>query len=315
MNGRPQDFMSVGIVHFMAFPETGQGEAAVVETLKTLCEDDYFQAIEVTAIRDDAARQRAIELVRDSGKKVVFGAQPVLLAGRHDLNSTAPRTRQAALDAVRAVIPQAKEWGACGLAVLSGPDPGEAKRPLAKTMLCASLKELSECSRRAGGPPVLLETFDRVAFGKNCLIGPSEEAAWIADRVHPYYRGFGLVLDLSHLPLLGESPDHALKTVRQDLRHVHIGNCVMRAPSHPAYGDQHPMFGIPEGENGVEQLAAFLKALIEIRYLGDPATAGAAPEASNRNIVSFEVKPFGAQTSAQVIENAKQTLDAAWKAL
>jgi sugar phosphate isomerase/epimerase len=305
MNGRPQDFMSVGIIHFMAFPETGQGEGPVVETLKTLCDDEYFQVIEVTAIRDAAVRQRAIQLVRDSGKKAAFGAQPILLAGRHDLNSTEPRVRQAALDAVRAVIPQAKEWGACGLAVLSGPDPGEANRPLAKTMLCASLKELCEFSRRAGGPPVLLETFDRVRFGKNCLIGPTEEAAGIADRVYPYYRDFGLLLDLSHLPLLGETPDHALKTARQDLRHVHIGNCVLRDKSHPAYGDQHPMFGIPEGENGVNELAAFLKVLLEIGYIGD----------SKRNIVSFEVKPFGGQTSAQVLENAKETLDAAWKAL
>jgi hypothetical protein len=65
------------------------------------------------------------------------------------------------------------------------------------------------------------------------------------------------------------------------------------------------MFGIPEGENGADQLAAFLKVLLEIQYIGE----------SKRNIVSFEVKPFGAQTSAQVIENAKETLDAAWKAL
>jgi sugar phosphate isomerase/epimerase len=305
MNGRPQDFMSVGIVHFMAFPEMGKGEGAVVETLKTLCEDEYFQVIEVTAIRDAALRQRAIQLVRGSGRKAAFGAQPVLLAGRHYLNSTDPRVRQAALDAVRAVLPQAKEWGASSLAVLSGPDPGEAGRPLAKTMLCASLKELCEFSRRAGGPPVLLETGDRVSFGKNRLIGPTEDAAEIADKVYPYYRDFGLILDLSHLPLLGETPDQALKTARQDLRHVHIGNCVMRDKSHPAYGDQYPMFGIPEGEIGVDQLAAFLKALLEIQYL----------DGAKRSIVSFEVKPFGGQTSAQVLENAKKTLDAAWKAL
>ena len=126
MNGRPQDFMSVGIIHFMAFPEAGRGEGPIVETLKTLCDDEYFQVIEVTAIRDAAVRQRAIQLVGDSGKKVAFGAQPILLAGRHDLNSIDPRVRQAALDAVRAVIPQAKEWGACSLAVLSGPGEFQA---------------------------------------------------------------------------------------------------------------------------------------------------------------------------------------------
>jgi sugar phosphate isomerase/epimerase len=305
MKGRPQDFMSVGIVHFSTFPEVMKGEGPIVETLRTLCEDAYFQAVEVTAIRDAAVRARAVQLVRDSGKKVVFGAQPVLLAGRHDLNSLDPRARQAALDAVRAVMSQAKEWGACGLAVLSGPDPGERHRAIAKVMLCASLKELCEFSRRAGGPPILLEVFDRVPFGKNCLIGPSEEAADIADRVHPFYGDFGLMMDLSHTPLLGESPERALKAAPEDLRHVHIGNCVLRDKDHPAYGDNHPLFGIPEGENGVDELAAFLKVLLEIRYLGE----------GKRNIVSFEIKPFGGQSASQVIANAKETLDAAWKAL
>ncbi len=63
MNGRPQDFMSVGIIHFMAFPEVGRGEGPIVETLKTLCDDEYFQVIEVTAVRDAAVRQQAIQLV------------------------------------------------------------------------------------------------------------------------------------------------------------------------------------------------------------------------------------------------------------
>ena len=305
MKGRPQDCMSVGIVHFSTFPEVAKGEGPIVETLRTLCEDEYFQAVEVTAIRDAAVRERAIQLVRGSGKKVAFGAQPALLAGRHDLNSGDARVRQAALDAVRAVLPQAKEWGACGLAVLSGPDPGEPKRADAKTLLCASLKELCEFSRRAGGPPIVLETFDRVSFGKNCLIGPSVEAAEIADRVSPFYRDFGLMMDLSHIPLLGETAERALKAAPEDLRHVHIGNCVLRDKGHPAYGDNHPMFGIPGGENGADQLAAFLKVLFEIRYLGE----------GKRNIVSFEVQPFGNQTSAQVLENAKETLDAAWKSL
>jgi len=65
------------------------------------------------------------------------------------------------------------------------------------------------------------------------------------------------------------------------------------------------MFGIPEGENGVEELAEFLRVLIEIGYV--------AP--GKNSIVSFEVKPYGDQSSEEVIANAKEALDAAWKAL
>ena len=305
MQGRPQDYMKVGVIHFMAFPEVMKGEGPVVETLERLCADDYFQAVEVTQVKDPAVRARAIEVAREAGKTVAFGAQPILLGGKLDLNSLDADARQVAVDAARGALDEAIEWGACGFAVLSGPDPGEEKRDEARAMLIASLKEICEFSRRKKGPPVLLETFDRVPYGKNCLIGPTDEAAEIADKVYPFYLDFGLMVDLSHLPLLSESPETCIAAAGQHLKHVHIGNCVMRDESHPAYGDNHPVFGIPEGENGMDELAAFLKALLDAGYLGK----------GGENIVSFEVKPFGDQTSDEAIANAKETLDAAWAAL
>jgi len=305
MIGKPQGFMRVGLIHFMAFPELMSGEGPIVETVERICADDYFQTIEVTHIKDAEVRRRAIEVVRSSGKNVAFGAQPVLLSRKLDLNSLDPKARQIAVDAMRECLGEAIEWQAEGFAVLTGIDPGEEKREAAAAMLCASLKEICEISRRMDGPPVLLETFDRVPFGKNCLIGPTVEAASLARKVAGFYYNFGLLLDLSHLPLLGESPEHAIATAGAHLRHVHIGNCVMRDPEHPAYGDNHPIFGIAEGENGVDELATFLKALLDAGYIGE----------GMQNTVSFELKPFGNQTSEDVIANARETLDAAWSAL
>jgi len=305
MEGRPQDAMTVGLIHFMAYPETMKGEGPVVETVRAICEDDYFGAIEVTTVTDAAARKEAIEMTRRAGMKVGFGAQPILLGAKLNLNATDFRTRRAAVDRVLSAMEEANEWEAEGLAVLSGVDPGEEDREKEKGYLTASIKELCEHARGHRMPPVLLETFDRVGFGKNCLIGPTIEAAEVAANVMTYYPTFGLMLDLSHLPLLEETPEEALKTAASYLKHVHIGNCVKRDAGHPAYGDNHPMFGIPEGENGVEELAEFLRVLIEIGYV--------AP--GKNSIVSFEVKPYGDQSSEEVIANAKEALDAAWKAL
>ncbi len=305
MKGRAQDYMDVGIVHFMAFPEVIKGDGPVIETLQALCTDDYFQVIEVTTIKDSETRRHAIEVVRNSDKRVSFGAQPVILGGQLNVNHTEPPARQAAIDVLRGCLEEATEWGACGFALMSGPDAEKEKRPTAAAMLCASLKEICEFSRRKNGPPVLLENFDRVPYGKNCLIGPTAEAVEIALQIQPFYLSFGLMLDLSHLPLLGELPEQAVKTTLPCLRHVHIGNCVMRDESHPAYGDNHPMFGIPEGENGVDELATFLKCLLDAGYIGE----------GKHNLVSFEIKPFGDQTAEQVIANGKETLDAAWAAL
>ncbi len=303
MKGRPQDFMRVGMIHFMAYPQAMKPGGPVVETLQALCADDYFSLVEVTRIPDAATRARAIAAVSKAGREALFGAQPALLAGKHDLNSPDVRARQAAVDAARACLAEAVEWKAQGLALLSGPVPAPEQRAAARSWLVASLKELCEFSRRQGNIPILLEVFDQLPFGKNCLIGPTSEAVAVARHVTGFYPAFGLLLDLSHLPLQGESAAQALGAAAPFLKHVHIGNCVMRDSAHPAYGDNHPLFGCPGGENGVEELALFLRELFKIGYLREGARAA----------VSFEIKPYGDQTSEQVLANAKETLDAAWK--
>ena len=72
--------------------------------------------------------------------------------------------------------------GARGVAVLSGPDPGESARAEGGKLLVDSLKRICAYSKERKGPPVVLESFDR-GIGKNCLIGPSEEAREIAEEV------------------------------------------------------------------------------------------------------------------------------------
>jgi sugar phosphate isomerase/epimerase len=120
--------------------------------------------------------------------------------------------------------------------------------------------------------------------------------------VRKEYANFGLMLDLSHLPLQGESPTYALGLARDHLVHAHIGNCVMKNAEHPAYGDNHPRFGCEDGENDVVELAEFLAELLNIGYL-DP---------NKRPILSFEVAPMEGESAETVVANAKRALDAAW---
>jgi sugar phosphate isomerase/epimerase len=305
LKGKPQDYMKVGLVHFMAFPECIKGEGPVVETLQKVCDDDYFQAVEVTHIADAGARKAAIEACKSADMSVGFAAQPVLLIGGHDLNSLCPEKRRASVDAVRDCLEEANEWEADALTLLSGKDVAEDDRRMAKSMLMASIKEICEFSRRSSKMPIILETFDRQPFGKNCLIGPTDEAGDIADQIEPYFHSFGLCLDLSHLPLLGETADEALKAATPYIRGIHIGNCVMKDAAHPAYGDEHPPFGVEGGENGVDELCEFLKALLEAGYIGE----------GMKNAVTIEVKPMKDQTSDEAISLCKTALDAAWAAI
>ena len=110
------------------------------------------------------------------------------------------------------------------------------------------------------------------------------------------------MLDLSHLPLQFETSSQALPAARAHLVHAHIGNCVMK-PGHRLYGDLHPRFGTPNGENDVEELTDFMRVLLEIGYIKPGST----------NVVAFEVRPHGMESSEAVIANAKRTLESAWR--
>lgn len=304
MNHRDRHaWMKVGIVHFMAFPACMGGAGPTLPTLTEIATDPFFGAVEVTAIADDRVRREAAALLHSAGLEVGFGAQPMLLAGGHDLGSRDADRRQAALALCDAALSQARELGAGKLAVLSGPDPGEAGRPAAREALISSLCELGQRCRDAG-ITLVLETFDRT-IDKKCLLGPNAEAAEVAREVRRTVPDFGLMIDLSHLPLQGESSAAAVRAVADVLVHAHCGNAICKDPSHPLYGDHHPRFGHPDGENGAAELREFIAALIEAGYL---------QEGAGRTL-AFEVKPAPGELGPAVIAQAKRTLLTAWATL
>ena len=148
---------------------------------------------------------------------------------------------------------------------------------------------------------VTMEVFD-YDVDKKSLIGPAPLAARFAAEVRAKHPHFGLMVDLSHIPLLHETNEESILPVKDFITHAHIGNCVMRDPSMNAYGDVHPRFGFPNGENDVDEVVAFLRVLMQIGYLNE----------KDPPILSFEVKPFGDEDPELVIANAKRTLNLAW---
>ena len=304
MNESIYKYADVGLIHFMAYPQTIKGEGPILETLAKICEDDYFTLVEITWMKDPEVRKAAAKMIDEAGMKCAFGAQPTLLTQKLNLNDPDEEGRKRAVAQIKESIDEAVELGASGLAFLSGRDPGPANRARGMELLAESVTEICDYAKSRGSLPIALETFDQVEYGKNTILGPTKDSVAFAERIRSRYPKFGLMLDLSHLPLLGESVEEMLKPARDVLVHVHIGNCVMRDPSHPAYGDEHPRFGIAGGENGVDELAAFIDGLFKIGYLD-----GKSPKP-----MSFEVKPIAAfgETSEIVIANAKRTLNRAW---
>lgn len=299
-------YCSLSLVHFLAFPECQAGDGPILETVERVADDDFFSAIELSRVNDATVRQQVARLIAQTHLQVGFGAQPIILGGKLNPNSLDAGQRAQAVEALKPYIAQAAEIGAGRFVLLSGPDPGLADRPAATRHLIESLIELCAYGRGLG-VGLTLETFDRTV-DKKALIGPAAEAAAVAAAVKAEFPDFGLLYDMGHMPLLDESPLPALTTVRPHLVHAHVGNCV-KVSGRPAYGDLHPRFGFPGGENDVAQLAEFLRALFEVGYLRDDPPIGERPW------VGFEVRPQAGETSRTILANLKRAWREAWARL
>jgi len=298
MNDNLHSYMKVGIVQLMAYPEMD-----TVESIRKIAEDEFFGAIEI-ATAPEEIRDEVMQILGASHLVIGYVGQPLLLNNKLDLNSLVPQQREAAISIIKGGVDEAYMLGARQLAVLSGPAPAKSKYDQAKELLADSLSQICSYAQSKGDLGITMEIFDR-EYDKKCLIGPTPEAVEVAKEVKRNYPNFGLMIDLSHLPLLKEKPDYAVKTAKNYLAHVHVGNCILKNKSHPAYGDKHPPFGLAAGENDVEEVRLLLKALMEIGYIG----------AGKQNVVAFEVKPLTGQNPDVVVANAKRTLMEAWARL
>lgn len=296
-----ESVLTLSVVHFMAFPDCIRGTGAIVETLTRLAMDDFFGAAEITWIKDDDEREQVRRIAEQSHLQLGFAAQPLVLLQKLNPNDLAADGRRRAVEGLKAGIDEAAELGCKRLAFLTGPDPGEADRARALDALAESVMTLCRYGREKG-VALTLETFDR-DVDKKALIGPSDVAAEFAARIRESYPEFGLLYDLSHMPLLGETAMGALGKLQDYLVHVHVGNCVV-VPKREAYGDQHPRFGFPGSENDVPELTNFLQALFRIGYLR--TLTGDKPW------VGFEVKPTEGESSELVLANTRRAWRQAW---
>lgn len=295
-------YCTVSIVHFMAYPNTIGGEGPILETIGKIAEDPFFTGIEIGWIKDPKVRKDAKAVLDHTHIKVGYGAQPSLLLQGLNLNSLDETEREQAVVQLKSDVDEAAEMGAKRVGFLSGKDPGDTDRPAALEQLIKSVKDVSGYAR-GKGLALVCETFDR-EIDKKCLIGPSDYAAGFAAAVKVDYPEFGLMYDLSHQPLLYEEAEPALTLLKDHLVHAHVGNGVVD-PDTPSYGDMHPRFGWPGGCNDVDELVDFIRALFKVGYLDEGK--------DELPWVGFEVKPQNErETSEQIIAGTKRVWVEAW---
>lgn len=289
-------YFYVGTVQRMTHPPE---EIDVLDSIRTLGSDDFFDAVEISRFDDERSRSIAKNMLEQAHMKVCCSAR-ILGTGLNpnDLNEEG---RENAEKTLLEAVDEAQYLGAAGITFLSGKwereRRGEAYEQLLKTTraVCdyAAKKNMT----------VELEVFD-YDMDKAVLIGPAPYAQRFAADMRMTHSNFGLLADLSHFPTTHETSRFVVRTLRPYITHFHIGNAVVKKGCE-AYGDQHPRFGFPNSANDVPELLDFFRVLKEEGFF--------QPEL--RYVLSMEVKPWKNEDAALVLAGTKRVIKRAWALL
>lgn len=287
-------YFQVGTIQWMSFPHRDP-----MESLKAICRDDFFDAIELKGYGERNAEAKA--LLEQSHLKVCYGAQPRLLGPKLNPNAIDEAERQKAEATLMEAIDEAEYFGAKGIAFLAGKWEEETKEEAYQQLLKTTRNLCTYAASKDMN--VELEVFD-YDMDKAALIGPAPLAARFAADMRTTHSNFGLLVDLSHFPTTYETSQFVIRTLRPYITHFHFGNAVVK-PGCDGYGDLHPRFGYPNSANDTPELLDYLRVLKE----------GGFFDAEHPYVLSMEVTLRPGEDEDIVLANTKRVLNRAWALL
>lgn len=289
-------YFRIGTIQWMSYPWLDP-----MESLKKICRDEYFDAVEVKGWGGIAADADGKKLLEQSHMTVCFGAQPHLLGPKLNPNATDEGERKKAEAALMAAVDEAEYLAAGGIAFLAGKWEAGTKEKAYEQLLTTTRNVCDYAASK--GMRVELEVFD-YDMDKAALIGPAPLAARFAADMRTTHANFGLLVDLSHFPTTYENSRFVIQTLRPYITHLHFGNAVVEK-GQDAYGDLHPRMGYPHSANDTAELLDYLKVLKEEGFF--------RPE--DPMVLSMEVSPRPGEDEDIVLANTKRVLNRAWALL
>lgn len=290
-----QRYFQVGTIQWMTHPAR---YCSVVESVRRICSDEYFDAYEITHIADPKDRERVKHMLEQSHMKVCYGAQPLLLGPKLNPNDREEEKRKAAERVLTDAVDDAAYMGAGGIAFLAGKWEEETREEQYGQLLKTTRAVCDHAA--AKNMTVELEVFD-YDVDKAALIGPAPLAARFAADMRTTHSNFGLLIDLSHIPITHEETAFVIRTCRPYITHLHLGNAVAEKGKE-GYGDLHQRFGYPNSANDVQELVEYFRVLKEEGFFrkDDPY------------VLSMEVTPTETEDADIVLANTKRVINRAW---
>lgn len=288
-------YFQIGTIQWMSHPPA---KYPLLESIKNLLCDDFFDTIEITKIADEKTRKQAKKMFEESHIKVCYGAQPCLLGPGLNPNDIDEEGRKKAVSALIEALDEAEYLGAKGIAFLAGKWEAETQN-LAYEQLLKTTREVCNYAAKKG-MFVELEVFD-YDMDKCSLIGPAAYAAKFAADMRMTNNNFGLLVDLSHFPTTYETSLFVIRTLRPYITHFHIGNAVVKRGCR-AYGDKHPRFGFTDSANDIAELVDFFNVIKSEGFYNDKCPY----------VLSFEVSPYDDEDGDIILANTKRSINRAW---
>lgn len=301
MDADIREYARIGLVHHMLYPACTTNARLHAKTLAEFAIRDDIETFDCCLPLDLELEKAVIPAIRNSGKTDITFATHLYPLRKLSFCSTSDSEQGLARLVVRDMIRQAADIGATGFIFASGgPSPKDATEEneiaFAEFVrwLCAELAPR--------GITALLEPFD-TDVDKCFLFGSTARCIALIESLRPEVDNLGVELDMAHLPLMRETFDDAIRTCAPYLKRVHLGNCVLRDPSNPRYGDTHPPIGFPEGEIDIPQVTDILTGLIDVGFL-DREQPG--------NLV-IEMTPWPGKTVEETVADNMARLEQAWR--
>ncbi|MCX7015578.1 MAG: sugar phosphate isomerase/epimerase [Candidatus Sumerlaeota bacterium] len=300
MKGDIREYARLGLVHHMVYPRSVEDPDEHARTLIDLLGRGDIETLDCCVPYGEERRRRVAAAARASGKQALAFSNFLFPLRKLSFTSPAYYEQAQIRMLVSDYVQQAAALGATGFVFASGgPTPAEATEAHYRAFadfcrwLCAEL--------RPHGITAQLEPFD-MTVDKKFLYGPTRQCVALIESMQPDVDNFGIELDVAHLPLMGEDAEEAIRVVAPHLKRVHLGNCVLRDPSHPLYGDKHPPIGYPGGEIDTPETARILRRLLEIGYLSK----------EKRGDLVIEATPWPGRTVEESLADGFARVENAW---
>jgi len=301
MNGDLQEYACIGAVHHMLYTRCLADPDYHVQTLQAFAANKAIETMDCCLPYGDERRQRLIAAIRASGRRDVAYALHNFPARKLWPSTRVPHEQAQIRMIIHDMVEQAAAIGATALVFASGGPSYSTANPEDFAGFADFCRWLSR-ELKPYGIMGLLEPADW-NIDKGFLYGPTAACVRLMESLKPEVDNFALLLDFAHVPLLGEALTEAALESLPYLGRVHVGNCILRDPHHPLYGDRHPPIGAPGGEIDTPQLVEILRCLLKIGYLSR----------EHRGNVLLEAIPWPDMSPEDTLTEQIARLHAAWR--